>query len=48
MPARRLYEDSDPFMFRGEFGGMLTRLGSSEITNIHPDGSVCATVGIEK
>jgi len=45
-PARRLYEDTDPFMFRGEFGGLLTRLGASEITNVHADGSVCASVAL--
>jgi hypothetical protein len=45
-PLCRLYEDTDPFMFRGEFGGMLTRLGTSEITNVHADGSVCATVAV--
>lgn len=44
--ARRLYEDTDPFMFRGEFGGLLTRLGTSEITNVHADGSVCASVAV--
>ena len=45
-PARRLYEDTDPFMFRGEFGGLLTRLGRSEITNVHAEGSVCASVAV--
>jgi hypothetical protein len=43
-PPRTLYEDTDPYMFRGEFGGLLTRLGTSEITNVHADGSVCASV----
>jgi hypothetical protein len=46
MPARRFYEDTDPFMYRGEFGGLLTRLGTSEITNVHADGSVCAAVAV--
>jgi hypothetical protein len=46
MPARRFYEDTDPFMYRGEFGGLLTRLGTSEITNVHADGSVCASVAV--
>ncbi len=46
VPARRLYEDTDPFMFRGEFGGLLTRLGAGEITNVHADGSVCASVAL--
>jgi hypothetical protein len=45
-PRRRLYEDTDPFMFRGGFGGQLTRLSSSEITNVHPDGCVCASVAV--
>ncbi len=35
-------------MFRGEFGGQLTRLGASEITNVHADGSVCATVAVTR
>jgi hypothetical protein len=47
-PARRLYEDTDPFMFRGEFGGLLTRLGASEITNVHAEGSVCATFAVSR
>lgn len=46
VPSRRFYEDTDPFMFRGEYGGQLTRLGATEITNVHADGSVCASVAI--
>ena len=34
-PRRLFYEDTDPFMFRGGFGGMLARLGGSEVTNVH-------------
>jgi hypothetical protein len=45
-PAHSFYEDTDPFMFRGEFGGLLTRLGTSEITNVHASGSVCASVAV--
>jgi hypothetical protein len=43
-----LYKDTDPFMFQGSFGGLLTRLGTSEITNVHADGSVCATVALTR
>jgi len=45
-PGRLFYEDTDPFMFRGEFGGLLTRLAGSEVTNLHADGSVCASVAV--
>ncbi len=46
LPTRRLYEDTDPFMFRGEFGGQLTRLSGTEMTNVHADGCVCASVAV--
>ncbi len=46
IPMRTLYEDTDPFMYRGEFGGLLTRLSAQEITNVHADGSVCASLVI--
>ncbi|HEX8752480.1 MAG TPA: hypothetical protein VF731_03610 [Solirubrobacterales bacterium] len=42
-PARAFYEDTDPFLFGGATGGLLTRLGTSEITNVHAAGSVCAS-----
>jgi hypothetical protein len=42
-PARSFYEDTDPFLFGGTTGGLLTRLGTSEITNVHAEGSVCAS-----
>ena len=42
-PARRFYEDVDPFLFGGELGGFLTRLSPEEITNVHAQGSVSAT-----
>lgn len=45
-PVRTLYEDTDPFMFRGGFGGQLTRLSGTEITNVHADGCVCASVAV--
>lgn len=46
-PRVRLYEDTDPFMFAGRFGGQLTRLSGSEITNVSGDGCVGATVAVE-
>jgi hypothetical protein len=41
------YEDTDPFIFDGRLGGVLTRLSSSEITNVHASGSVVASFAIE-
>ena len=46
--ARELfYEDTDPYLFRGRLGGMLTRLSPSELTNVHANGSVVAPFAIE-
>jgi hypothetical protein len=41
------YEDTDPFIFRGRLGGLLTRLSASEITNVHASGSLVASFAIE-
>ena len=40
------YEDTDPFLFRGRVGGMLTRLSPGELTNVHAQGSVVAPFAI--
>jgi len=40
------YEDTDPFLFRGRLGGMLTRLSPGELTNVHAQGSVVAPFAI--
>ena len=46
--ARRLYyEDTDPFLFRGRVGGLLTRLSPGELTNVHAEGSVVPSFAIE-
>jgi hypothetical protein len=46
--TRRLYyEDTDPFLFRGRVGGLLTRLSPGELTNVHAEGSVVASFAIE-
>ena len=46
--ARELYyEDTDPYLFRGRLGGLLTRLSPSELTNVHANGSVVASFAIE-
>jgi hypothetical protein len=44
---RAYYEDTDPFLFRGALGGMLTRLSPGELTNVHAEGSVVAPFAIE-
>jgi hypothetical protein len=44
---RMYYEDTDPFLFRGKLGGMLTRLSPGELTNVHAAGSVVAPFAIE-
>lgn len=41
------FEDTDPFMFGGRAGGLLTRLSLDEITNVHTGGSVAASFAIE-
>ncbi len=41
------YEDTDPFVFRGKLGGLLTRLSATEITNVHASGSLVASFAIE-
>jgi hypothetical protein len=41
------YEDTDPFIFRGKLGGLLTRLSATEITNVHASGSLVASFAIE-
>ena len=41
------YEDTDPFAFSGQVGGMLTRLSRGEITNVHEGGSLVASLAIE-
>ncbi|MBK5109849.1 MAG: hypothetical protein JJE10_00620 [Thermoleophilia bacterium] len=47
-PAEQSYfEDTDPFMFGGRSGGLLTRLSLDEITNVHTGGSVAASFAIE-
>ncbi|MEM8953870.1 MAG: hypothetical protein AAGD22_06945 [Verrucomicrobiota bacterium] len=38
------YEDTDPFLFDGETVGTLTRLSTSEITNVSTGGGVTATM----
>lgn len=46
--ARRdFFEDTDPFAFDGQVGGMLTRLSPGEITNVSEGGSVVASFAIE-
>ncbi|MGH2962795.1 MAG: hypothetical protein ACRDL3_11485 [Solirubrobacterales bacterium] len=46
--AHTLYcEDTDPFLFRGRLGGLLTRLSPGELTNVHAEGSVVASFAIE-
>jgi len=46
--ARELYyEDTDPFLFRGRLGGLLTRLSPGELTNVHAAGSVAPSFAIE-
>jgi hypothetical protein len=44
---RSYFEDTDPFAFHGQVGGMLTRLSRDEITNVHEGGSVVASFVIE-
>lgn len=41
------FEDTDPFLFGGRAGGMLTRLSRDEITNVHAGGSVVASFAVE-
>ena len=43
LPIRELYEDTDPFVARGELGGFLTRLSGEEIVNVARGGSVVPT-----
>jgi hypothetical protein len=46
--ARELYyEDTDPYLFRGRLGGLLTRLSPDELTNVHANGSVVASFAVE-
>ena len=40
------FEDTDPFLFGGRTGGMLTRLSRDEITNVHAGGSVVASFAV--
>ena len=44
LPLEEFYEDTDPFVFDGETGGMLTRLSGSEVTNVGAGGGVTATL----
>jgi uncharacterized circularly permuted ATP-grasp superfamily protein len=44
LPLVDLFEDTDPFVFGSETGGMLTRLSGSEITNVAAGGGVTATL----
>jgi hypothetical protein len=44
---RAFYEDTDPFLFRGRHGGLLTRLSPDEMTNVHAEGSVVPSFAIE-
>lgn len=48
-PGSRLtyFEDTDPFLFGGRAGGVLTRLSLDEITNVHVGGSVVASFAVE-
>lgn len=41
------YEDTDPFLFEGRLGGVLSRLSPTEITNVHAGGSVVPTFVIQ-
>ena len=42
-PLTAVYEDTDPFVARGELAGFLTRLSRSEIVNVSKSGSVVPT-----
>jgi hypothetical protein len=42
-PAKNVYEDSDPFITRGQLAGFLTRLSEAEIVNVARGGSVVPT-----
>jgi hypothetical protein len=44
---RPYYEDTDPYLFRGSVGGVLTRLSPGELTNVHAEGSVVPSFAIE-
>lgn len=43
VPARAVYEDTDPFVARGQLAGFLTRLSEAEIVNVAKGGSVVPT-----
>ena len=42
LPERIFNEDIDPFLLGGRFAGLLTRLGETDITNIHAHGTLTA------
>ncbi|MCP4196936.1 MAG: M3 family metallopeptidase [Proteobacteria bacterium] len=42
MPEAPFFEDIDPYVLGGQFGGICTRLSRTEITNIHAGGSIAA------
>jgi hypothetical protein len=44
LPLEEFFEDTDPFVFGAETGGMLTRLSGSEVTNVGAGGGVTATL----
>lgn len=43
VPAKAVFEDSDPFVARGQLAGFLTRLSEAEIVNVAKGGSVVPT-----
>lgn len=43
LPERTMYEDTDPFVTRGQLAGFLTRISESEIINVSRQGSVVPT-----
>ncbi|MGI9557239.1 MAG: hypothetical protein ACR2N5_04780 [Solirubrobacterales bacterium] len=44
---QEFFEDTDPFLFEGRLGGMLSRLSPGEITNVHAGGGVVPTFVVE-
>lgn len=48
IPIKAVYEDTDPFVARGQLGGFLTRLSEAEIVNVARGGSVVPTFVIRR
>jgi hypothetical protein len=46
-PTKEVYEDTDPFVARGQLGGFLTRLSEAEIVNVARGGSVVPTFVVD-